>query len=431
MEKKLVLHTILFICLTAVLYILLVCASAIPNEKISDNMTKSAYAYKDTDAFSYEHGERLCAVADNYADSILLNVSYNMGRGNPFITSLDTAYYSGGELGVNAGLFLSVSENIPPDTDYTRYWHGSGGILRIMHLFFSVDTIKITGLIFILIFSAITLILLIRRKNYITAVSLFIGLLAVHIWNTALSLEYQSVFILCFMLCPIYLWAERKNEHLLTYISVVGGTLTAFFDFLTCETAVILLPLILIISVRLEGGRLGEVKKELFLILKCLACFFLSYGGMFLMKWLLSSLVTGSNKLALAVSQAEIRVAGGSDEMPDSLFLRIPSAVTANLTVLFGGSARVELKRVILCLSALCAVFGSLYYLFGKRKRGAWLMLALGTVVLARYMVLSNHSYLHGFFTYRALIVPVTAVISAFLLSIPPAKMKGWVKQNE
>lgn len=431
MKRGLLIYSGLFVCLTAVLYLFLVCSCAIPNRLIADNMTKSAYAYKDTDAFSRERGDKLRGVADNYADSILLNVSYNMGRGNPFITSLDTDYYSGGSLGVNAGLFLTVSENAPPDTDYTRYWHGSGGVLRIMHLFCGVNAIKITGLIFILIFAAITFIILIKRRNYKTAISLFIGLLAVHIWDTALSLEYQSVFILCFMLCPLYLYAERKNEHLLTYISVVGGALTAFFDFLTCETAVILLPLILIISVRLEGGRLCEVKKELFLILKCLLCFFFSYGGMFLMKWLLVSLVTGSNEFALAVNSAGVRVAGEIAEMPENILLRIPSAVTANLTVLFGGGARVELKRVILCLGILFAVFGSFYYLFGKKKSEVWLMLMLGAVVFLRYMVLSNHSYLHGFFTYRALIAPITAVISAFLLSVRLPKKKGRVKKRE
>ena len=431
MEKRLALHTILFICLTAVLYMFLVCAGAIPNTLIADNMTKSAYTYKDADAFSYERGEWLGGIADNYADSILLNVSYNMGRGNPFITSLDTDYYSGGELGVNAGLFLTVSENAPPDTDYTRYWHGSGGVLRIMHLFCSVEAVKIIGLIFILIFAAITLIMLVRSNNYKTAVSLFAGLLAVHIWNMALSVSYQSVFILCFMLCPIYLWAEKKNERLLTYLSVIGGTLTAFFDFLTCETAVILLPLILVISSRIEEGRLTDVKGNLLLIVKCLLCFFLSYGGMFLMKWLLASLVTESNEFSLAVESAQIRVAGESKEMSENILLRILSAVLANLTTLFGGSARAELKRVILCLGALCAVFGSLHYLFGKRQRGVWLILALGAVVFVRYMVLSNHSYLHGFFTYRALIAPVTAVISAFLLSSVLPKKKGRVNKNE
>lgn len=431
MKKKLALHTILFICLTLVLYMLLVCAGAIPNKLIADNMTRSAYTYKDTDAFSYGSSGRLCSVTDNYADSILLNVSYNMGRGNPFVTSLDTDYYSGGRLGVNAGLFLTVSENALPDTDYTRYWHGSGGVLRIMHLFCSVDEIKIIGLILTLVFALLTAVYLIKRKNYKTTLAFLIGIAAVHIWNTGLSLEYQSVFILCFILCPVYLFTEMENENLLTYLSVIGGTLTAFFDFLTCETVVILLPLILVISSRIEEGRLTDIKKNLFLILKCLMCFFLSYAGMFLMKWLLASLVTGKNEFALALSQAKIRVGGESDEMPENIFLRMPSALFANLTVLFGGSERVEFKRVFLCIGIISAVFGSCYYLFRKKNGEVWLMLVLGAVVLARYMILSNHSYLHGFFTYRALIAPITAIISALLLNVGLQKKKGRVKKNE
>lgn len=431
MKRRPVAYICLFICLTAVLYIFLVCASAIPNKMLTDNMIKSAYTYKDTDAFSYEYSDKLCAVADNYADSILLNISYNMGRENPLVTSLDTDYYSGGSLGLNAGLFLTVSENIPPDTDYTRYWHGSGGILRIMHLFCGVNEIKIIGLILTLIFAMLTAVYLIKRKNYKTALAFLTGITAVHIWNTGLSLEYQSVFILCFILCPVYLFTEKKNENLLTYLSVIGGTLTAFFDFLTCETAVILLPMILVLSSRSEEGRLTDIKKNLFLILKCLLCFFLSYAGMFFMKWILASLVTGKNEFALALSQAEIRVGGGSSEMPENILIRIPSAVIANLTVLFGGSERVEFRRVLLCIGIICAVFGSFYYLFREKNEKVWLMLVLGAVVLARYMILSNHSYLHEFFTYRALISPITAIISAFLLNVRLPKKKGQVKKNK
>jgi len=103
-------------------------------------------------------------------------------------------------------------------------------------------------------------------------------------------------------------------------------------------------------------------------------------------------------------------------------------AVMANLSALFGSTQRVEPGRVIAGLLICAVVFGTVLYLFDKKRdaRSALLpLLTLGGVVLVRYMVLPNHSYLHGFFTYRALITPITAILVSVLLHIDlPQKRK-------
>lgn len=432
-KKEFVLHLGLFAALVIIAWLFLAAAAAIPNERIAGNMVKSAYSYKETEGFSFEYRDKWYAIADNYADSILLNVSYNMGRGNPFTASLDTGYYSGGELGENVGFFLTVDKDMPPDTDYTRYWHGSAGILRILHLFFDVDAIKRIGLAVALVLAAVTPAGMIRRKNYKTAVSFLAGMCAVQIWNIGLSLEYQSVFILCFLLSPFYLYFERKNEKLLSYLSVIGGTLTAFFDFLTCETVVILLPLILVLSTRIEEGRFGGLKKEAGLLAKCLLCFLASYGGAFLAKWTLACVVTGENKFVTALTKAAVRVSGDSAEISSNPLVRPLMAVITNLSTMFGGTVRTDVPRALAGLGICFAAGGSAYYLFRKEEKteGVGLLLLAGSIVFLRYMALGNHSGLHGFFTYRALIAPVTAAVSAFLLGIKLPGKKGRVKKRE
>ena len=49
---------------------------------------------------------------------------------------------------------------------------------------------------------------------------------------------------------------------------------------------------------------------------------------------------------------------------------------------------------------------------------GALAALLLGALALARFALLGNHSYLHEFFTYRALCATVMAVLTAFVLNI-------------
>lgn len=86
----------------------------IPNEALKDNFKKSADSYKNVAPYHFYNGEKWNGIADNYADIILLNVAWHMGKGNPMAASIDTGYYDGGDGGTQrvdvgralVGLFL-------------------------------------------------------------------------------------------------------------------------------------------------------------------------------------------------------------------------------------------------------------------------------------------------------------------------------------
>ena len=403
------------------MWFLLVCAAVIPNEMLREHMEESALSYKEKEAFSFERGKKWNGISDNYADTILLNVSWNMGGENPLLSSLDTWYYSGETLGENAGLYLSVTEDMEPDTDYTRYWHGSAVFVRLFHLVTDVKGIKTMGFLAAMSLAALTVAMLFARKHYEIGMGLLLSMGAVQIWNIGLSLEYEPAFVICFLLCPLYLWMERKGNVYITCLSLAGGVLVAFFDFLTTETVVLLVPLILVIAVRAKERCLGDEKENVRLLFWCGICWGLAYMGTFLVKWTAASLVTGENKFLLALSSAGERVNGTLPGEQADGFARIPMAVAANLTMMFGGEARVEPVRVAAGMAVSFLVLGSVFYLFHKKKGNGIavrLMILLGSVVLLRYMVLSNHSYLHEFFTYRALISPALAVFLSLALSM-------------
>ncbi|MBQ2940614.1 MAG: hypothetical protein IJD97_00110 [Clostridia bacterium] len=411
---ELIKKLILFILLLGFLWLALVAACTIPNEKIREKMEKSALYYKNTDAFSFENGKKLNAVSDNYADSIALNLSYNMGRGNPFKASLDTAYYSGGEEGLNRGLYRTVNEEMLPDTEYTRYWHGNAMIIRFMHLFTDISGIKTAGIIKVTILLAITLFILIIRKNYVTASSLFVSSILIHIWNLRLSLEYQSSFVIGFLMCILFLQAERKKEKALSYMALAGGILVAFFDFLTTETVAILLPLVLVTSARLEEGRLNDIKKYRKTLINCVISYASGYAFTFISKWAVASAFTGVDKFTEAFTKSQA-VFERSGETSDNIFIRMINAVAANLTALAGGEKRIEFSRVFIYILIISLVVFSLLYLCGKREKtaGIYILPLLGAVVILRYMVMPGHSYMHNFFTYRALISTLTAVFAS------------------
>ncbi len=431
MRKKIISHVLLFFLMLGALWLLLVLAAAIPNASLKKNMEKSAVSYKNKEAFSFENGDRWNGVSDNYADTILLNISWTMGRGNPFISSLDTWYYDGEEAGESVGLYRMVTdETLEANTDYTRYWHGSAVFVRLLHLVTDVNGMKMIGLFMTLLLAFITMVILIKKGHLDLAIALLAALAAIQIWNIRLSLEYQPAFLLCFLLCPLYLWAERRDDNYLTYLSAAGGVLIAFFDFLTTETVVFLVPMLLVLGVRTKEGRLGSFKKNFRTLFACGLCWLFAYGGTFLMKWVLASLVTGENKFLAAFSSVEERIGGSLlGEGPENPIVRIPAAVAANLSVLFGSVKRVDVPRILLGLLAVLMMGISIIYLYHKKdvnKTALKLLVLLGAVVFIRYMALNNHSYLHEFFTYRALISPILAVFAglAISLELPGRKKK-------
>ncbi len=428
--RSILTHIGVFLLAAAILWLMLIAAAALPNSAIADNMERSALSYSQKDAFSVGSSGRLSTVQDNYADAIMVNVSWFMGSDDPLTGSLDTGYYDGGEYGENFGLYMAVTGQAQANTDYTRYWHGTAVFIRLLHLVTDVEGIKTIGCCVIFALFALTVCMLLGRRHGCLALCLTLAFLMVRPWNLRLSMEYQPAFLLSFLLCPAYLAAERKSDLWLSLLAVIGGVMTGCFDFLTTETVVLLPPLMLVVAVRAREGRLAPFRETAMLLLRCYLCWLAAYGGMFLLKWTLASLVTGENTFLLAISSAGERVSGDvSGEALESLWARIPGAVLANLSTLFGSRARIEPLRALGGAALTGLVLFSLYYLFRAKRGGRtgtaalWL---LGSVVFLRYMVLSNHSYLHTFFTYRALVCPLFAAFASVALNTAlPKKKRG------
>ena len=420
-------HIGTFSALLCLLWLGLAVSAVIPNDALYRRFSQSALSYGKAEPFQFHNGDRWNAIADNYADSILLNVAWNMGNGAPLTAVIDTDYYDGEAQGENVGLYLTVTEGRAPNTDYTRYWHGSVMFLRPLHLVMSVSAIRMLGFSVFLLLLVLTAILLARSRHGDIALLLLLSLAAVQVWNIRLSMEYQPAFLLTFLLCPLYLLLERRGDRWLTLLSTAGGTAIAFFDFLTTETLTLLIPLLLVLAVRAKEGRLASGRDTLLLLLRCGLAWCCAYAGCFLVKWIAASIVTGENAFALALSAVAERTGSASSleyDAPTSIF----SAITANLTMVFGGTARVQLPRVLTGLAGTLGLLLSCWYLFRRKPvcRGAALPLFLtGAVVFLRYLVLNNHSYLHEFFTYRALAAPILALLLVLRLNTGLPKKRG------
>ena len=414
------------------LWAALTAAAAVPNERIYDNMLASALYFKDKPPFPNDSQMRL--VQDNYADVILLNVAWNMGSGDAFTSALNSAYYDGNDgtndYGENWGFYCTLA-GTPPNKDYSRYWHGMAALIRPFMLFTDIGGIKLIGTISAFVLLAVNAALLLKKKQFFAAGALVAAFLCVHVWNIGISLEYQPAVLVTLALLPFYIIMER-NDGALSILSVISGVMIAFFDFLTCETLTILVPLIIVFIMRKQENRLPALKDSVLLSVKCGAAWLLSYAGTFLVKWTAASIVTGENKFVTALASVEERFVGEAEELsPVAQFFLAPAA---NISTLFGGTDRVDWRAFAAGIVISVLVFGAVFYLFRSREKFdrsfTLIMLILGALPFVRFFLLNNHSYLHEFFTYRALASTVLALFAGlwFSLEFRPKKKKSPAK---
>ena len=415
-------HTAVFVVVLFLLWLLLFLSALLPNDMIRDNMMQSADTYKEHNTYEFADGKKFSSVTDYYADALWLNIAWNMGEGNSLKSVIQTDYYDGEGLGENAGLYLTITEGKSPNTDYSRYWHGTAMFIRFGHLFTDVEGIKLIGFIAFVLLAGLSLFILVRKKHWDLAVMLALSLAAVQIWNIRLSMEYQPAFILAFVLIPMFLILERRDDKWLTVLSVVSGTAVAFFDFLTTETVTILLPLALVVAVRAKEKILGSLKENLLLLLKCGICWAASYGGAFIVKWLIASMVTGENAFSLALNSAEMHALGATTVNfdPQGLPNSWIDGLMSSLSAMLGSEQRVDYTRITAVLFAGFLIIFSVWYLLRRKKSNsaALPLVILGGLVLVRFILLNNHSYMHCFFTYRALVTTVFVLLTMVWLNI-------------
>lgn len=422
--KNISVHILVWFATLAMLLGLLISSAAIPNSYLQTNMEKSALSYADKDAFSFENGKKLNSIADNYADSILLGVAWNMGNGTPTVSAIDTKYYDGEETGENYGLYLSVTEGASPNTNYTRYWHGSAAFVRLLHLFTDVNGVKTIGFAAVLVLLAVTVAMLVLKKHTDIAIMMCVSLFAVQIWNVSLSMEYQPAIIVALIISILCIAMEARAP--VTLVFVFSGAAVCFFDFLTTETLSLLLPLMLVICIRAKEKRLGTFKEGSLLSLKCGVAWFLAYAFTFIAKWTLATIVTGRNVFSEAIFSAYERLGStleGVDTLPENIF----SSVISNIGVMFGAESRLDYVKTFLPFILITALLFSVWYLFRREdgeKNAAKLLLILGAIVILRFLIVNNHSYIHSFFTYRALAPMIFACLAALWFNLGFVKKK-------
>lgn len=400
MKSGLISYIVKYIAAVSLLTVLLFVSALIPRKMIYSGMLSSAEFLRDGEMFGEVWDGVPASEYDRYADSILLNIAWNYDSEHPVRSVTESSYYHSDTQDENLALYDAVTKDLDDNCEYIRYWHGSIVLVRPLLIFLPIQGIYIFFGAVLLILALTLIWRLIRMKETAAVAGLSLGLILTYSWFVPFCLEYIWTFLIMLTVSHLILHKDMDDRRFIT-IFMISGIVTAYMDFLTTETLTLTVPLILAVKIRArEDDRLFALRSAI--------AWGAGYVGMFVLKWLLAAAVLGSDTVTSVLSHAEER-AGGL--VLDEAYFRFLGPIGKNLLTMLPFSLGTAGIAAGCILTFICIYIGYVYHGKSIRLKAILIYGFIAFVPLIRYLVLRNHSVIHYFFTFRALMAVILALV--------------------
>ncbi len=371
-------------------------AFAIPNSAIESNQRQAVAVIESEGQYPRYFFDTPACQLDNFTDGLMLDRAINPDESRgPLVSAMDIEGYS-------------------------RYWHGYQVFLRPALTLLNYKQIRYLNMMVFFILLAGAFALMQRKMGTRPAVGFLVSVAACYAIIIPLSMQFMSVFVLMLLGCIWVLWRHGKTtpSEAVLFFMVLGMT-TNFLDLLTAPLLTLGMPLAVYLYLEIashpENGWFTGFKRLFFPSL----AWGLGYGGCWVCKWAVGSLVLRRNVFAEAISQIFFRVSGSEDYPLDRM-----EALSKNFDRMFVDPG----KRLLLLLGIILGLWLLLALLFRK----SWKQLLNGTVLLlvalypyAWILVMANHCQIHYWFTYRIQAVALFAIVCWLDLSVDAGKIRG------
>lgn len=413
---------------------LLVCAlllsaviAAIPRHAIAEQSRASSDYFSTHDGFPMliegVEGSRL----DNYADIALLDVIYCADSAEPFASMIGVPYYRNDGQDIREDFHAAVYDGAAPNNEYSRYWHGSQVLLRPLLVFTDIQGCRAVLFALFCVLNIMLAVLLVRCRAWTALVSYFAALVLVQFWAAAFTLEYVMVLLVMNAACISVVWLRDKD---LTPIFVISGVVTCFMDFLTAETLSFTIPAILALMLLQKAD---TFKDQILRLIKWGCGWLISYAATFAVKWALAYAVSGEAAWKSTMESAALRI-DGQTLLPDGTIDTVTplTALVRNLACLWPfANENATVTGVLLTAMVVLLVLLAVLYLF--RGEGAKLsymvpLLLVGLLPYLRYILIYSHAHVHYFFTYRAQMAFIMALIAVCVHALHDSPL--WRKKS-
>lgn len=397
--------------------ILMTLVYMIPVDSIEKNLYSSAEAIKNETTYPQLTG--LCtSQLDNWTDSIMLAEAGERSEGSALHRAL--LVNRGTMEGYNPFESLIAhyveSKDYDAYTQYPRYWHGYLIFLKPLLTFMTYPQIRVLNGVIEVILFIVVCILFYRKRRTEYIVPWLLGYLMLMPIALAKSLQFSPCYY-AYTIGSIILLilTKQKRSQYIGMIFLNIGIFTAFFDFLTFPVISFCIPAAVYFALDSERN----VKTTVVDLLKSGFCWCSGYIGMWASKWVLGTVITGTNILDNAREAIELRsshVSQNGEEVfsvfecllknMDS-FLYTPVVIIVAVWIIFSIKkyrSKTELE-------------------YNKKMKLILPYIVLGVIPIAWYSVTVNHSSIHYWFTNKTLVALLMPAILGFA-QLQTAKIK-------
>lgn len=380
----------------------------IPTGRISQNVSASAEIF-DKEGLTNSYIPWMTSTRmDNYTDAIMLSeAAYNEDA-----SALNKAMSSKYVYVVNEEDYYQpgyLNKMLQPVSDssivvsYARYWHGYLLLIKPLLVVVNLYGIRVINAVVQIALLALLLFKLFKTEGgKKLIIPLMLSVLLINPVSTVLNMQYACVYTITLISSLLLVWFELYKSENYWRLFLFTGIAVAFFDFLTYPLASLGIPLVILVVLSSDDS-IRNLKK----VIASGACWGIGYVFMWASKWILCDLLTGSNIVKDALNQVMVRTVTNAYEETGISSDNVLDVISYNMDAFR--------DPVTLMVFALAIAGFVLVFVFGKRKiklpeKSLLPLLVLAIVPFVWFCVLSNHSAIHFWMTYRNVAVTVMAV---------------------
>lgn len=394
MVKTILQYLKCFLILIFVFAVGLILVYCIPNKSLEPQYPKSIAQIEKEDIYANYLFSADGSILDNYMDSLMLKTCHVSDAYN---NSIQAAFDNNG---------------------YPRYWNGYLLTLRPLMTQFTYQQIRYINMFILLILFGFIFSGMHHVAGAGTAVGFAVSIIMCFIVFISESLQYFSVFMVLFIELMLILYVPRfravKYGALLLFCA---GMAVNYFDLLTAPLLTLGIPLILLIVLGTDSYMRYSQRNVWLDVIKCSASWGIGYAACWAAKWLIGTLVLGNNIFADAWKTARFRVEG-SESVPLDRALMFRTNID---TYFF---AKGHKPFAIIALLLLLLLFILVRHPSKERMKFSLPILFTGFYPYIWFFVLSNHSQLHYFYTYRIQAITMFALFAAICNAIDWHKVR-------
>ncbi len=410
--RTIVKSLVIFLSLIVCGLLLVVISMLFPEKAIHRNVVESADVFIREGAFPRMVGEYEASITDNNTDAwMLLLADFHDDEMGVIDQALGGyfRFYSLTDTGLAGIDNISEIQNEQPYgvREYARYWHGWLFFLRLLLCFFSYDSIRILNLIILIVLLMAVLFGLWIKKQRGLIFPLLISVFILFPNVVSQCMAYMISFIISMTAILVILFAEGKliKRCNMPVLFMIIGAVTAYSEFL--QFPILTLGFPLVVYVYKLGTQKESAVERVKVVVVASTMWAMGYFGMWMSKWIITTLLTHHNILAEAFSQIKIRISSTQNLTMSEKISRWDAIIRCIW--------KMNIRPFLVALGVggmfyFCAIaIHSFRYLKENLANGIPYLCVL-LIPFAWAMVFANHTYMHSHYTYRIFAVSVLAL---------------------